>query len=173
MRVKKLAPRLAAMAEFVSVGESIADIGADHGYLPIHLLREEVIPFAILSDVHKGPLEKTRLSVEKAISQFDVVTDEVDERISLRLGDGLSVIEKGEVDIIVIAGMGGETIIKILSAEIEKSVSFSKFILQPRTKTELLKEWLSGEGWTILAEANAEERGRLCDIIVCAPPICK
>ena len=172
MRVKKLAPRLAAMADFVSAGESIADIGADHGYLPIHLLREEVIPFAILSDVQKGPLEKTRLSVEKAISSLSAVSDGAEERISLRLGDGLSVVEKGEVDIIVIAGMGSETIIKILSAEKEKTVSFGKFILQPRTKTELLKEWIASENWSILAETKAEERGRLCDIIVCAPPIC-
>ena len=68
-----------------------------------------------------------------------------------------------------IAGLGGETIISILAEDAEKAKSFGKYILQPRTKTDLLKYWLKEAGWTIAAETKAEEYGRLCDIIVCAP----
>ena len=162
MRYKKLSPRLMAMAGFVSSGESIADIGADHGYLPLYLVREGISPFAILTDIKPGPLEKTRESVGKALDCFVAI-------LSLRLGDGLAPIEKAEVDVVVIAGLGGETIISILAEDAEKAKSFGKYILQPRTKTDLLKYWLKEAGWTIAAETKAEEYGRLCDIIVCAP----
>jgi len=165
MRVKKLSARLAAVASFVSAGESVADIGADHGYLPIYLVKEGISPFAILTDVQEGPLEKTRISVGKALSRDSKEAG----LISLRLGAGLSVLEKDEVDAVVIAGMGGETIISILSADPDKTKSFGKYILQPRTKVQELKNWLFNEGWEIKAETKADEKGRLCDIIVCAP----
>jgi len=156
------------MAGFVSAGESLADIGADHGYLPLYLVREGVSPYVVLTDKAEGPLEKTRISVQKATSGMEA-RDTRGPGISLRLGDGLTALEKGEVDVVAIAGMGAETIIKILDADSQKAGSFRKFILQPRTKTGLLKEWLSRAGWAILAETKAEERGRICDIIVCAP----
>jgi len=152
-----------AMAEFVESGERIADIGADHAYLPIYLLREGVSPFAVLTDIRPGPLEKTRESVAKALR------GEPSPGFDLRLGDGLEPLGPGEVDTVVIAGMGGETIISILEADAEKAASFKKYILQPRTKTGLLEDWLGGLGWKIISKAVAEERGRLCDIIVCAP----
>ena len=160
-RVKKLSARLEAMAGHINAGESVADIGADHGYLPLHLVREGVSPFAILTDSQPGPLEKTRASVARAKAGRS------DMRIELRLGDGLSALGPGEVDVVVIAGMGGETISSILSTDPSKACSFRKYILQPRTKTDVLKAWLAGEGWKILAEEEAEERGRKCDVIVC------
>jgi len=162
MRPKKLSERLAVMADFVKTGESVADVGADHGYLPLFLVREGVSPFAILTDIKPGPLEKTRHSARK--SGVDMET-----KIEFRLGDGLSAIKKAEVDVVVIAGMGGETICSILAADPEKTISFRKYILQPRTKIEVLKEWLFETGWQILRETTAEERGRFCDIIVCEP----
>ena len=151
------------MAAFVGAGESVADIGADHGYLPLYLVREGISPFAILTDVQPGPLEKTRLSAARA-GVF-----EGDARFDFRLGDGLAALKSAEADVVVIAGMGGETIAAILESGKAKARSFKKYILQPRTKTGIVKEWLESEGWTILAETAAEERGRLCDIIVCSP----
>jgi len=172
MRVKKLSGRLAAMASFVSAGESVADIGADHGYLPIYLVREGISPFAILTDVQEGPLEKTCISVERTLGKngfFDNEDPRMAGRLSLRLGDGLSVLDEAEIDVVVIAGMGGETIISILSADPEKTKSFGKYILQPRTKVNELKNWLINESWKIISETKADEKGRLCDIIVCTP----
>jgi tRNA (adenine22-N1)-methyltransferase len=149
------------MAGFVNTGESVADIGADHGYLPLYLVREGVSPFAVLTDVAPGPLEKARTSVARAMAE--------PEKILLRQGDGLSVLKGAEVDVVVIAGMGGETICSILAADPEKAGSFRKYILQPRTKKEVLKDWLNNTGWSIISETAVEEKGRICDIIVCAP----
>ena len=116
MPARKLSARLAGMAGFVEPGETIADIGADHGYLPLHLLREGLSPYVVFTDVQPGPLEKTRLSLQK--SGFD----ENDPRLRLRLGDGLQPLRNAEVDVVVIAGMGGETIAAILAHDPEKAI---------------------------------------------------
>jgi len=175
-----------AIAGFVSAGESVADIGSDHAYVPIYLVREGISPFAVLTDVKPGPLEKTRASVEKAIASSRnhseiCLTDSLANRrrfrceqsqecvFDLRLGDGLAALSKAEVDTVIIAGMGGETIISILEADTKKASSFRKYILQPRTKTELLAGWLEGSGWKVMIKTTAEEKGRMCDIIVCVP----
>ena len=164
MHEKKLSARLAAMAGFVDMGESLADIGADHGYLPIYLVRKGTSPFAILTDVQPGPLEKTRDSAARA------GIEKQDPRIEFRLGDGLSALQDSEVDVVVIAGMGGETIKSILENSPGKAQSFRKYILQPRTKSQALKAWLADAGWVIQNETSAEERGRVCDIIIVVPP---
>jgi len=199
MRTKKLSARCEAMAGFVGAGERIADIGADHASLPLYLVREGISPFAVLTDVKPGPLQRTRESVQKALEHSGEETEGDETKgdvpsvlqsktegtspfvsspsvssplcsgFDLRLGDGLDVLAEREVDTVLIAGMGGETIISILKADPAKSGSFSKYILQPRTKTEKLKVWLLSSGWKIFAETIAEEKGRFCDIIVCAP----
>ena len=163
MRAKKLSARFKEIAGFVGDGESVADIGTDHALLPIYLVREGVSPFAILTDISPGPLERARLGVEKAVSM------RVASVFDMRLGDGLTVLEKSEVDTIIIAGIGAETIVSILEADPGKAGSFRKYILQPRTKTKILDAWLKESGWRILEKTTVEERGRLCDIIVCAP----
>jgi len=166
------------MAGFVREGESVADVGADHAILPIYLVREGISPFAVLTDVSPGPLEKTRFNIEKAIGHKRDGSFYVQKRtqkepsllcFDLRLGDGLAALAESEVDTVIIAGMGGETIISILEADPGKAVSFGKYILQPRTKTGALELWLAGSGWSVLEKTAADERGRLCDIIVCAP----
>jgi len=151
------------MAGFVGAGESVADIGADHAYVPIFLVREGVSPFAILTDIRPGPLGRARTNVEKAAAAG------YGGKFELRLGDGLAVLAEGEVDTVIIAGLGGETIISILEADPDKTSSFGKYILQPRTKIELLDKWLDAAGWKATEKASADERGRLCDIIVCSP----
>jgi len=166
VRVKKLTDRLAAIAGLVSLGETVADIGADHGYLPLHLVREGISPSAILTDKAPGPLEKARNNVERANALYPGPEG---SSITLRLGDGLSALKDSEVDVVVIAGMGGDTILSILGADPLKAVSFRKYILQPRTKPGILRAWLAETGWTVISEATAEERGRVCEIIVCVP----
>ena len=181
MRAKKLSARFEAMAGFVCAGERVADIGTDHALLPIFLVKEGLSPFAVLTDISPGPLEKARLGVEKAMRTWvgaasseaynDRVSERDDKAFDLRLGDGLDVLKESEVDTVIIAGIGGETIISILEADPDKTESFPKFILQPRTKTGLLEKWLAGSDWKILEKTAAEERGRLCDIIVCTPNV--
>jgi tRNA (adenine22-N1)-methyltransferase len=150
----KYTERIRKIASYVDAGESVADIGSDHGYLPIWLMREGVSPRVIVTDIAEGPLERARANAERAFVPADC-----------RLGDGLAPLAPGEVDAVVIAGMGGETIRDIMDADPEKTASFAKFILQPRTKAELLRAWLSGN-YDMLAEESVEERGRPCPVMV-------
>lgn len=157
---KKLSPRLLAMAHHVKAGERIADIGSDHAYLPRYLVAGGISPHAILTDARPGPLARA-----KAGAELEAQPDLFD----LRLGDGLEPLRNGEVETVVVAGMGGETIAAILAADPEKAGSFPKYILQPRTKTEVLRDWIARSGWSLLADETVEERGRACVILVAAP----
>jgi tRNA (adenine22-N1)-methyltransferase len=153
----KYTDRIRKIASYVDAGESVADIGPDHGYLSIWLVREGVSPRVIMTDIAEGPLEIARGNAERY-----GVTD-------LRLGDGLEPLLPGEVDAVVIAGMGGETIIGIMEADPAKTASFPKYILQPRTKADVLRAWLV-ERYEIVADIVAEERGRPCPILVVKAP---
>jgi tRNA (adenine22-N1)-methyltransferase len=141
------------MAAYVSAGERVADIGSDHGYLPVWLAREGISPFIVATDIAHGPLQAARGNTEQY------------ESVECRLGDGLGPLSHGEVDTVVIAGMGGETIIDIMESDPAKTASFAKYVLQPRTKIAELRAWLSGR-YRIVTEDEAEERGRLCRVMV-------
>jgi tRNA (adenine22-N1)-methyltransferase len=151
--VAKYTDRIRKIASYVEAGESVADIGPDHGYLSIWLIREGVSSRVIMTDIAEGPLKIARGNAERY-----GVTD-------CRLGDGLEPMAHGEVDAVVIAGMGGETIIGIMEADPAKTASFPKYILQPRTKTDELRSWLA-ERYEIVEDVVAEERGRPCPILV-------
>jgi tRNA (adenine22-N1)-methyltransferase len=159
--VAKYTERIKRLASCVARGERVADIGPDHGYLGIWLARQGVTDQVIMTDIAEGPLAIARRNAEE-YGGFD-----------FRLGDGLAPLEPGEVDTVVIAGMGGETIIGILAADIEKTRSFPKYVLQPRTKAELLREWLTSAGFRITAEDTVPERGRPCEIIVASVKRCE
>lgn len=102
-----LTPRLRTLAQLVPRGARLADVGTDHAYLPAWLLERGTIPFAVGTDLRRGPLARAKETVE----HWGVA-----DRVSLRLCDGLRGVEPDEVDCVVIAGMGGETILGILSA---------------------------------------------------------
>jgi tRNA (adenine22-N1)-methyltransferase len=167
---KKLSPRLLTMAGFVAPGESVADIGTDHAYLPRYLVANGISPFAILTDMKIGPLRMAWRSVCIELGSDEAfLPGRRTGGYELRLGDGLAPLSAGEADAVVVAGMGGETIAEILAADPAKSGSFGKYILQPRTKADALRTWLNGAGWRTFAETAAEEKGRMCTIIVAAP----
>lgn len=158
----KLSERLQKIADFIDPGESIADIGTDHGFLPIALWEQEKSPKVILSDINSGPLEKARYNISKHFpeKQFDI-----------RIGNGIRTISPSEVDNIVIAGMGGLLIAEILGDDLEKSKSYKKLILQPRNAQNKLRAWLLENGFTICDEVLVRERKYLCEIIVAAPDV--
>lgn len=155
----KLSERLMKIASYVETGERVADIGTDHGLLPFYLLENEISPHVVLCDINEGPMEKARQNANARYpgTSFD-----------MRIGNGLSQVKAGEVDTVVIAGMGGKLIIDILSAEPEKTNSIRKFILQPRNAAPALRRWLIENQFTIANEKLAWERGRICEIIVAA-----
>ena len=149
------------LASFVLPGEKVADIGTDHGFVPIDLLAENIVPFAILTDINEGPLEKAKNNLDRICI--------LPEFYELRKGDGLEPLNNGEVSSVIIAGMGGETIVDILSWDITKSRSYKRLILQPRKRAWELREWLYNNGFIIENEKLVLEDEKICEIIVAKP----
>ena len=158
----KLGNRLAALAAFVPQGTRVADIGTDHAYLPIELVQKEISISAIAADIHLGPYQAAKENIEKL---------GLHNKISVRFGDGLSVLSPGEVDTVVIAGMGGGTIIEILSSNSTVTNSLHRLILQPMIATSLVRRWLSTNEWKIIDETLVWDDGKLYEIVVAEPGI--
>lgn len=135
--------RLRLAADLVRPGSRVADIGTDHAFLPVALVSEGRCPMAIASDVRSGPVQNARRTVEQAA---------LTASISVRLGDGLQTVQPDEVDDIVIAGMGGETIVEILRAAPWVRDPRYRLILQPMTRAEKLRAALYADGFDVLAE---------------------
>lgn len=150
----ELTPRLRAIAELVPQGARLADVGTDHGHLPVWLLLSGQIERAIAADLREGPLDRARQTAREYGQT---------ERISFRLCDGLSGISRNEVDTVVIAGMGGETIAAILETA-PWTREGTLLLLQPMTGAPKLREWLQGNGYAIRDEVIAREGKKLYSI---------
>ena len=150
-----LQPRLRLLAEMTPHGGRLADIGTDHGYLPVWLLQEGRIPSAIAADVGAEPLEHARRTAEEYETQG----------LDFRLCDGLSGIEPEETDTVVIAGMGGETIRDILRAAPWAADGRHTLLLQPMTKVELLRGWLRENGYICTEERLVQDKRKLYVIL--------
>ena len=153
----KLTDRLLKIASLVTEGKRVADIGTDHGYIPVYLLNKNKVPFAILADVNKGPLDNARKEV-----RHNNLLDKTD----LRLGSGIEVLKKGEVDEVIIAGMGGILISELLEAKKNVAHSLDKLILQPMQAQDELRKYLLNNGYEILDEVLVKEDFRIYEIIV-------
>ncbi len=148
--------RLQALADFVKEASLAADIGTDHGYLALALVRQGRAKRVIASDKNRGPYEAACRSIREAgLEKF----------IEVRLGDGLRALRPGEADTICIAGMGGQLICEILSASPEVLLEVRQLILQPMNAAKELRGWLYGNGWKIEDESLVEADGRLYEII--------
>ena len=151
VRRMTLSPRLAATASLVSGGGNIVDVGTDHAYLPAHLILTKKIPFAIASDLRKSPLDNARDTVIKYKLQ---------NKIELRLSDGLKEIKPDEVEEIVFAGMGGTLIAEKLKECCWIKNEKYHFIFQPQSKPEDLREFLYSNGFKINKELAVSEGDR-------------
>ena len=147
-------PRLRAIAALVPEDcACLADIGTDHGYIPVSLLLEGRVQRAIASDIGPMPLDHAR----RTAAQYGVTLD-------LRLGDGLSVLRPGEAETIVIAGMGGDAMTGILAAA-PWSRAGPLLLLQPMSKAEVLRAWLPENGYRVSAEVLVQDKGVLYPIL--------
>ena len=133
MESLKLSPRLKVIASFVELGDVVIDVGTDHGYLPVWLIKNNICHRAIATDINEKPLSKAVDSAEKY---------NVSEKIKFVHTDGLSAVDDNAGNTITVAGMGGETIISILQNVAWIKDPSIKLILQPMTKTEELYMWL-------------------------------
>lgn len=157
MEHKQLAlqPRLALLARLVPEGCRLTDVGTDHGYLPVSLLQQGRITSAIASDIGAEPLEHAR----RTAAQYGAAG------IDFRLCPGLSAIAPEETDVIVIAGMGGETIITILQDAPWTKDGRHTLLLQPMTKAADLRHWLADNGYTFTEEHLVEDKGHLYPVL--------
>lgn len=147
----QLSQRLSSVASMVTAGNCLADVGTDHGYVPIYLYERNIIPHAIAMDVNKGPLERAALHIAESGMK---------EAIETRLSDGLTALKPGEADSVVIAGMGGPLIIRILSAHPEVTESLKELILQPQSEISEVRIWLYEQGYEIIEEHMVFEDGK-------------
>ena len=135
--------RLATIASLVRKGSRVADVGCDHGHLICSLVLTGIATGGVACDIKPNPLKKAKAEVERLGLQNEIVC---------RLGNGLKTVLEEEIDDIVIAGMGGEAIIGILSDICWKEQKEKRFILQPMTKTVELRRWLLENGYEIIRE---------------------
>ncbi|MCL2201003.1 MAG: class I SAM-dependent methyltransferase [Oscillospiraceae bacterium] len=150
MNTLKLSNRLQTIAKFVPQGACIADIGTDHGYLPVYLAQKGRTKRLIASDISEGSLSAARRSAAK----YGLV-----DRLELICASGLDGISAGDVDTIVIAGMGGETIISILRDAPWTKIG-KTLILQPQSKLDLLAAYLHDNGYAVTGVELALDEGK-------------
>ncbi|MGF9642695.1 tRNA (adenine(22)-N(1))-methyltransferase TrmK [Paenibacillus sp. FSL L8-0502] len=156
----KLSQRLQYIMEQIPAGSRLADIGSDHGLLPVAAVRSGRVPQAVAGEVNDGPLRAAQKQVAEA-----GLTD----RIAVRKGDGLAVIKVDEVDVITIAGMGGALIATILEQGKDKLVSVKQLVLQPNVGEDILRRWLIEHQWILTSEHIMEEDGKIYEILTAVP----
>ncbi len=152
-----LSDRLKTIADFVEKGSIVADIGTDHGYIPIYLVENEIAKKVIAADISRDSLQKSIDSVRYL---------NLEDRIDNRLGDGLELIRPFEIDTLIIAGMGGVLIRDILEANRSVTDSVLRFILQGNTATAELREYLRDNDFVIVDEKLVKEKNQFYEIIV-------
>lgn len=147
----KISERLMMAASLVSDGNVLADVGTDHGYVPIYLLQQQRISRAIAMDINRGPLERA----DEHIKLYGMT-----DYIETRLSDGVEALCLGEADSILIAGMGGGLVIHILTAGEAVCEAAKELILQPQSELERVRRFLDESGYVLDAEEMVKEEGK-------------
>ena len=148
MRELQISRRLKAVAALVSPGLVLADVGCDHGYIPIYLIQKGQIPRAIAMDINQGPLLRAREHIrEWGLEAY----------IETRLSDGLKALEPGEAQCLVIAGMGGPLMERILTQGAPVLKDMKELILQPQSEIGHFRQFLAENGYRIIEEDMVEE----------------
>ena len=155
-----MSKRLDKIASYVEDGIGVADVGTDHGYIPVMLRRRGYDGNVIGTDINEGPLNKARRSLLEA---------GFEDSVTLKLCDGLDGVDPQSVNTVIVAGMGGDTITGILDRAEWCAREDVRLILQPVTKAEILRYWLVNNEFCITEEALVKENGTIYQII-CAKP---
>lgn len=142
--------RLSLIASLVRPGSRVADVGTDHGYLICHLVGQGICPVGFASDINPQPLENARHAVQRC---------GLEDKITLLLSDGLSALEPDQVDSVIIAGMGGDLICRMLQQAPWLRESGKQLVLQPMTRSETVREYLCENGF-VIREERAVSCGR-------------
>ena len=156
----QLSLRLQTIADMVTEGGVLADVGCDHGYLPVYLVLNKRITGAIAMDVGKGPLSRAK---------EHILAYGLEQYIETRLSDGLTVLEPGEADTLVIAGMGGPLMEQILKKGSLVAKSFREMILQPQSDIGHFRHFIRTQGWEIIREEMVKEDGKFYPMMKVIP----
>lgn len=164
----KLSLRLQAIADMAEPGSTVVDVGCDHGYIPIWLTENSIIKGAAACDVNREPLLRAK---------NNIALHDLEDKIETILSDGLSNDEISEFlrrkgsdnNTLIIAGMGGQLIIRILDKDKAKLSGFSRLIIQPQSKDSDVRAYLSGNGFAIIDEKMVFEDGKYYKIIKAVP----
>lgn len=151
-----LSRRMQAVADMVTPGSRVVDVGCDHGYVSIYLVQNQRAEHVLAMDIHEGPLLRASRHVEEAKLQ---------SYITLRLSDGLCEFTMGEADTLICAGMGGRLMQRILEREPEKTDSIKELILQPQSEISSFRRFLSDKGYSITGENMILEEGKFYPVM--------
>lgn len=155
----RISDRLKTVAHMCDKGAVVADIGTDHGYLPIYLVQEGIAPSAIAMDLRKGPLDKAKKHISDNCLQ---------DKIQTRLSDGMDKLLKNEADIITICGMGGRLIADILTKGKNVISQNTTLIVSPQSEVGDFRHFLVSQGFDIEDEKMLKEDGKYYFIIRCS-----
>ena len=147
----ELSKRLEAVADMVTPGMRLVDVGTDHGYIPIDLVRRGVIPSAIAMDINEGPLQRAKEHIRE---------HGLEDKIQTRLSDGLCNLENEEADCMIAAGMGGGLVIRILSDSFDTASSLKELILQPQSEIASVRKYLYEQEYCIVEENMVLDDGK-------------
>ncbi|MUK87105.1 tRNA (adenine(22)-N(1))-methyltransferase TrmK [Ornithinibacillus sp. L9] len=153
----KLSKRLSIVASYLPSGAVFADIGSDHAYLPCFVCSNDNEARAIAGEVNVGPYE----SAKETVNYY-----QLNDVVDVRLGNGLEVVTPGEVEQVVIAGMGGALIKSILEEGVDNLKNAKRIIAQPNVDEKNVRTWLTTNDYVISHEAITEENGHIYEIIV-------
>lgn len=152
----ELSKRMTAVASMVSKGGRMVDVGTDHAYIPIYLVRNGLVARAIAADIRTGPLSRAK---------ENVMAYGLDKLIDCRLSDGLSQVNHDEVDSIVIAGMGGDLITQILKRGQSVFTTDKELVLQPQSEIYKVRHAIHDMGYKIIEEKMLVDEGKYYVII--------
>lgn len=147
----ELSKRLQAVADFVSDGLTVADVGTDHGYIPIYLIKTGKSSKVLAMDINEGPLSRAR---------EHIAAHGLEHVIDLRQSDGVKKLNAGEYDCVVIAGMGGALTVKILEEGAAVFRKLKEFVLQPQSELAKVRKYLCDHAYSIVAENMVLEDGK-------------
>lgn len=156
----ELSYRMQQIADCVKKGERLADVGTDHGFVPIYLVEKNIIPKAIAMDIGKGPLQRAIEHVEQHC---------LTAQIECRLSNGLEQVEPSEADAVVIAGMGGDLIRNILEAANPDFFKSVHWILQPQSEIYKVRKIIHEKGCKIVKESFFMDEGKYYNVLDCMP----
>lgn len=156
----KLSERLRAVASMVTEGNVVCDVGCDHGFVPVYLVKNGISPRVIAMDINEGPLT----AAGKHIATY-FLTDYIETRLS----DGLAALMPGEADTVICAGMGGRLVIRILEEGREKLAGVKELVLQPQTELPSVREYLRERGYFLADEDIVLEDGKYYPMMRACP----